>query len=313
MAQGHQCPLTTVKKYSNHYWGPCIQPLTTREATPYNVPITPHYPITIWAHASAKTLSTQTSTFYPSLHPPTHRHSPQHNTRYHVNMTVAPCTHPQICAEELLLVALYSVPSVRFLIMLQDIPIILSVRLNRAHACTYSLMNGYTSRIRKLISYQHPLSYALSGDTRLNKSDLSSQTFASNTEISTRHNVPIQILITMTPNPHLHTRCTTLLVPLIFPPINILLLIRTQHRNSNTNDTHAQQQSTRVPPVPLIHQVPPPRPRGCVNTVTWFVQIHTTLTPRHNLLPLVGNVHSPTTNYLIHLHGGYYIEKIPCH
>ena len=42
---------------------------------------------------------------------------------------------------------------------------ILSDQLNRAYAYAYPLLNGHTPRIRKLISSQQRLFYALSGDT----------------------------------------------------------------------------------------------------------------------------------------------------
>ena len=138
------------------------------------------------------------------------------------------CTHPQICAEAPSLVALCSVPFVISSIMRQNIPTILSVRLNRAHAYASHWLDGYTSQIRKLILPQQLISYSFSGDTRRRTSDPSSKTYASNTGISIGHTVPIEILITTTHHSHSLTRCTTLFTPLKFHLVSNLLLIYAQ-------------------------------------------------------------------------------------
>ena len=132
------------------------------------------------------------------------------------------------------MVALCSVSSVIYSIMQQNIPTILSVRLNRAYAYVCHWLNERTSRISNLISSQQPISYTLSGDTRRRTLDPSSKIYASNTGISIGHSVPIEILITTTHNPCSLTRCTTLLAPLTFHPVSTLLLIHAQKQSSNT-------------------------------------------------------------------------------
>ena len=53
---------------TNHYWCPCIQPLTTNQALPYNAIITHHYPGIMWTHPRANTPSCSDN---PPIAPPT--------------------------------------------------------------------------------------------------------------------------------------------------------------------------------------------------------------------------------------------------
>ena len=160
---------------------------------------------------------------------------------------------PHICAEAPSLVVPYSVPSVRSSIIQQNTPTILIVYWHRPHAYVFHWIDGHSYQIHKLLWSPRLLFSGHSVTTLHRTSDPFLYTSVSNTIISIRHNVPIEIQITTAHNPHLPMRYTTYISPLIFPPATTLLPIRFRRNDSNTIDTSTHQPYVLVLPSLLTH------------------------------------------------------------
>ena len=142
-----------------------------------------------------------------------------------------------------------------------SIPNTSSGQSHHAHASKYRCPSGLSSRIDNLQSLQQQL-YSIPWEHRLLKIlHHSFEPYALNTSISIVQKVQTPTRIDTIPNPHLPTRCTTLLTPSTSRPVSTRLPIPFQMKHSNTSDIDVPQLSVHALLVPI-----PPRNHACVNT-----------------------------------------------